>query len=129
MVDSVARAPEAGQRAIEETHRHLETRTHLWLATAVSNDGFLVEVDDATMRRERAKARELRASPWWKQRCAAGVCHYCEAVVGAGALTMDHLVPIVRGGYSTKGNVVPACKPCNTAKRHQLAFEFTPPRS
>ncbi|MFN8640927.1 MAG: HNH endonuclease [Candidatus Binatia bacterium] len=37
---------------------------------------------------------------------------------------MDHLVPIIRGGRSTKGNVVPACKACNTAKRHQLAFEF-----
>ena len=93
---------------------------------AVSDDGFLVEVDDATIRRERATARELRASPWWKRRCAPGVCHYCGAPVGAKALTMDHLVPIVRGGRSTKGNVVPACKPCNTAKRHKLGFEFQP---
>ena len=88
------------------------------------SDGFLVEVDDATMRRERAKARELRASQWWKRRCSTGVCHYCGAQVGAKALTMDHLVPIVRGGRSTKGNVVPACKPCNDAKKHRLAFEL-----
>jgi 5-methylcytosine-specific restriction enzyme A len=90
----------------------------------VSDDGFLVEVDDATIRRERAKARELRASPWWKRRCSPGVCHYCGRQVGAKALTMDHLVPIVRGGRSNKGNLVPACKPCNDAKRHKLAFEF-----
>lgn len=92
----------------------------------MSDDGFLVEVDDATIRRERARARELRGSSWWKRRCAAGVCHYCGAAVGAKALTMDHVVPIIRGGLSTKGNVVPACKACNTAKRHRLGFEFTP---
>ena len=87
------------------------------------DDGFLVEVDDATIRRERAKARELRASPWWKRRCSSGVCHYCGRQVGAKALTMDHLVPIVRGGRSSKGNLVPACKDCNAKKKHKLPFE------
>ena len=86
--------------------------------------GFLVEVDDSTIRRERAKARALRASVWWKRRCAPGVCHLCGKQVGAKALTMDHLVPLVRGGRSNKGNLVPACKECNTAKRHRLAFEL-----
>ena len=90
----------------------------------VAEEGFLVEVDDATIRRERAKARALRASQWWKRRRGPGVCHYCGRTVGAAALTMDHLVPIIRGGRSTKGNVVPACKPCNTAKRHRLTFEI-----
>jgi 5-methylcytosine-specific restriction endonuclease McrA len=89
----------------------------------MSADGFLIEVDDATIRRERAKARELRASQWWKRRCSTGVCHYCGRQVGAKALTMDHLVPIVRGGRSTKGNVVPACKGCNDAKKHRLPFD------
>ncbi len=93
---------------------------------AVSDDGFLVDVDAATIKRERAKARALRASSWWQRRCAAGVCHYCGQQVGAALLTMDHLVPIIRGGRSTKGNCVPACRACNAAKRHRLAFEFTP---
>lgn len=30
---------------------------------------------------------------------------------------MDHIVPIARGGTSTKGNVVPACRPCNAGKK------------
>ena len=37
---------------------------------------------------------------------------------------MDHVVPLIRGGRSTKGNVVPACKECNAKKRHRLAFEL-----
>lgn len=87
------------------------------------SSGFLIEIDDATIRRERAKARELRQSQWWKRRCAAGVCHYCGQAVGAKALTMDHLVPIVRGGRSNKGNLVPACKPCNETKKYKLVWE------
>jgi 5-methylcytosine-specific restriction endonuclease McrA len=87
---------------------------------------FVVEVDEAHVKRERAKARELRRSPWWLRRRSNGVCHYCGARVGAQALTMDHLVPIIRGGRSVKGNLVPACKPCNDAKKHSLAFEWEP---
>lgn len=39
-------------------------------------------------------------------------------------LTMDHIVPIVRGGKSKRGNVVPACKECNTKKKYMLPIEW-----
>jgi len=39
---------------------------------------------------------------------------------------MDHLVPVIRGGRSTRGNLVAACKPCNTEKKHSLDFEWEP---
>ncbi len=37
---------------------------------------------------------------------------------------MDHIVPVVRGGKSTRGNVVPACKECNTKKKYMLPLEW-----
>jgi 5-methylcytosine-specific restriction endonuclease McrA len=37
---------------------------------------------------------------------------------------MDHIVPISRGGKSTKGNVAPCCKECNNAKKHLLPMEW-----
>jgi hypothetical protein len=37
---------------------------------------------------------------------------------------MDHIVPLSRGGRSVKGNVVPACKTCNTKKKHLLPMEW-----
>jgi hypothetical protein len=37
---------------------------------------------------------------------------------------MDHIAPIVRGGKSTKGNVVPACKECNTRKKYLFPVEW-----
>ena len=87
---------------------------------------IFVAADDEHVRRERAKARELRDSQWWKRRRSSGVCHYCGRNVGAKALTMDHLVPIIRGGRSTHGNCVPACKECNHAKKHSLPTEWSP---
>ncbi len=82
---------------------------------------FIREVDDAEVRREKAKARELRQSAWWKRRLATGRCGYCGRPTPARELTMDHRVPLVRGGRSTKGNLVPACKAC---KKYLLPIEW-----
>ncbi len=37
---------------------------------------------------------------------------------------MDHIVPLSRGGKSTKGNLAPACKVCNTKKKQLLPMEW-----
>lgn len=81
-------------------------------------------VDPTALRRERESARELRASQWWKRRIADGVCYYCRRVVGHRALTMDHIVPLGRGGRSRRGNVVPACKDCNNRKKALVPVEW-----
>jgi len=73
--------------------------------------------------RERDKARVLRKSVWWQQQLQSGVCHYCGKQVGPGSLTMDHVVPVARGGTSTKGNVVPACEACNKSKKYLTPAE------
>ncbi|PLX89183.1 MAG: HNH endonuclease [Desulfuromonas sp.] len=76
------------------------------------------------MRRERQKARELRKQNWWRNRIAQGVCHYCGESFPPKELTLDHIVPVARGGRSTKGNCVPACKVCNNQKRSLLPIEW-----
>ena len=86
---------------------------------------FLVDVSEAQIRRERQKARELRASQWWKRKRATGICHHCGTKSAPADLTMDHLIPIIRGGKSTKGNVVPSCKQCNSERKHRLPFEHS----
>ena len=80
--------------------------------------------NDDDIRRERGKARDLRKSQWWKRKVAKGTCHYCRRPAPPRELTMDHVVPLVRGGRSTKGNVVPCCKECNTQKKHLLPMEW-----
>jgi len=85
---------------------------------------YVREVDDDTLRREKARARQLRQTPWWRRRIATGACHYCRRVVGVKALTLDHVVPLVRGGRSIRANMVPACKDCNSKKQSLLAWEW-----
>ena len=41
-------------------------------------------------------------------------CVYCGSKKN---LAMDHVIPVIAGGGFTKGNIVPACKPCNSRKR------------
>jgi len=85
---------------------------------------FTPEVDDETLRREKARARELRQTAWWRRRITAGSCHYCGRQVGPKALTMDHIVPLIRGGRSVRGNTVPSCKDCNSKKQSLLPWEW-----
>lgn len=73
--------------------------------------------DPVHSRREREKARQLRKTAWWQAQLQKGVCHYCGRQVGAANLTMDHVIPVARGGRSIKGNCVPCCKECNNQKR------------
>lgn len=80
--------------------------------------------DENEIKKEKRKARDLRHSQWWKRKCAKGLCHYCGGHIKPAELTMDHVVPLARGGKTTKGNVVPACKECNNKKKQLLPMEW-----
>lgn len=94
------------------------------MTRAASPGDFSFHLEEEDLRRERAKARELRASQWWKRKLAKGVCHYCGRAFSPRELTMDHIIPVSRGGRTTKGNVVASCKECNTAKKQLLPMEW-----
>lgn len=81
-------------------------------------------VDEKEIKKQRHKARELRGSRWWKNKLALGICYYCGEKVGPASLTMDHIVPVARGGRSTKDNLVTSCKECNTKKKTLLPMEW-----
>lgn len=87
-------------------------------------DYFVSTATDQEIKKEKQKARELRNTQWWKRKCDKGECYYCGREVPPKELTMDHIVPIIRGGKSVKNNVVPACKECNNKKRYSLPVEW-----
>jgi 5-methylcytosine-specific restriction endonuclease McrA len=84
--------------------------------------------------RRRARLRDA-CSPGvtpeqWAAICAANaspdgetLCVYCKK---AGAITIDHVIPICRGGRDEPANVVPACKRCNSSKNGRLLSEWRP---
>jgi 5-methylcytosine-specific restriction protein A len=86
-------------------------------ALRMPEEWFELDADEAHVARERERARALRKTAWWQRRVQRGACAYCGRKVPPRELTMDHVVPIARGGRSTKGNVVAACKECNNRKK------------
>ena len=57
---------------------------------------------------------DLTDEQWTALQDAWGGCAYCGAT--ERPLQRDCVLPISRGGRYTLGNVVPACRPCNTSK-------------
>lgn len=50
-----------------------------------------------------------------------GRCSYCEET---RKLTIDHKLPLSRGGTNTIDNIIPACLPCNSSKRDKTEEEY-----
>lgn len=67
-----------------------------------ANGVFLVSAKEAT---------KLYSSP----------CFYCGATE---KITLDHVIPISRGGTHSIGNLVPACLRCNTSKQAKTITEW-----
>lgn len=53
-----------------------------------------------------------------------GTCKYCHENVGNLNLTIDHVVPMSKGGANTISNIVPCCMKCNTIKGEKDVKSF-----
>jgi 5-methylcytosine-specific restriction endonuclease McrA len=50
-------------------------------------------------------------------------CQYCGNDFGRTHLTMDHVIPISRGGKTEWTNIVAACNPCNSTKGNRMDWK------
>lgn len=53
-------------------------------------------------------------------------CGYCGATEN---MSIDHVVPLSRGGKHTVDNLLPACRSCNSSKGNKLLEEWLPLRA
>jgi 5-methylcytosine-specific restriction endonuclease McrA len=51
-------------------------------------------------------------------------CVYCGVAFPEDELTLDHVEPRMRGGDRSDGNLVAACRPCNTRKGSLPAWKY-----
>lgn len=51
-------------------------------------------------------------------------CKYCKVQLDEKSLTMDHIIPLNKGGSNWASNLAPACKPCNSSKQDKKLNEF-----
>lgn len=69
-----------------------------------------------------ASENPLTAAEWLAiLQAAKHRCHYCRK---KRKLTIDHVIPLSKGGQHTRMNVVPACQPCNSQKRDRILTMF-----
>ena len=76
------------------------------------------------LQKERLKAKQLRSTKWWKQKLQEGICYYCQKTFTTDELTMDHKLPLARGGCSSKSNIVVSCQYCNIKKGTKTSVDF-----
>lgn len=53
-----------------------------------------------------------------------GRCHYCQRLFEVVRVTVDHVIPLSKGGKRTKCNEVGACSGCNNAKGNLMLIDF-----
>ena len=47
-------------------------------------------------------------------------CHWCGIKLTLETATMEHVIPLYRGGLDNANNRVLACKPCNSRRGHEM---------
>jgi 5-methylcytosine-specific restriction endonuclease McrA len=105
-------------------NQHARPKRDAWSAEWRKRNPELVKLQQArkrAKRRSNSGIRDLTPAQWKDIKAAYKFCcAYCGQK--RERLTMDHVVPLVKGGAHTAANIVPACARCNSKKK-----EFDPP--
>lgn len=62
--------------------------------------------------------RKRTVERWFKR--GAVCCHVCRTPLTRSTVTIDHYVPLDRGGSNLPDNTRPACVKCNTSRGNKL---------
>lgn len=78
-------------------------------------------------RKKRRKSRKPHVRKGWlryhlKRQCKT--CYWCNTKLTIRTATLDHFIPISKGGPDKFENTVGACAKCNNAKSNMMPFEF-----
>ena len=75
------------------------------------------------MYRHRMRARTYSVEGVWTEAEWQALCerygNRCLACGSTGPLTVDHIVPLEKGGRNDISNIQPLCRPCNSSKGAQ----------
>lgn len=101
------------------------------LGERLGRHGFKKAPSVGAFRTDRYRVR-LRAAQGshtheqWLDRVAyyGWCCRYCWVELTAETVVKEHAIPLSRGGTNWASNLVPACKPCNSAKKDKTPAEF-----
>ncbi len=80
------------------------------------------------IRRHQIRANGKINAKEWLEKCAllGNRCQICERSADETKLTIDHIIPISKGGDNDIGNLQPLCFSCNSRKRDKLPEVMIP---
>lgn len=105
--------------------RFLAARRYLLRGWALHSDGRLYHpVMTAQVLRSHAERTRGSYRRFWSQVVGrhGALCVYCRE---REATCLDHVIPRSRGGQDQPGNLVPACRPCNSSKGARTPEEWS----
>ena len=79
-----------------------------------------------TKRREQiiAQSTGLMTSKFVSLIYSVEYCYYCKQATAEDRRTMDHKIPVSKGGLHDPQNIVMACLSCNSSKQDLTESEF-----
>lgn len=92
-----------------------------WRAKNKEKTNFLTR--QYNYRRKHAEGGISYADSLWLKSLFAGKCGYCRVAIGD---TLDHILPLFRGGTNDKNNLLMACRSCNSSKGAKTIGEWKP---
>lgn len=69
--------------------------------------------------RQRRQDKTRRKILFSRQR---GLCHWCQQPVPFKQSTLDHVIPLSKGGSNGTDNLVMACHPCNAERENNVSL-------
>lgn len=120
-LDYAKRNPEKVKAASRRWANNNRARCNANHAKYIKNNPQLNR-DKSSRRRARVKQNGIFAiSKKELQRLYASPCFSCGS---SAQITMDHIIPIDRGGTHSIGNLMPLCRPCNSSKHDRTLTEW-----
>lgn len=75
-------------------------------------------------RNKTPKATKRKVMRTWKKLTGDDYCFYCGKKLTRHNATIDHIIPLSRGGTNDKRNLVLCCQKCNWDKGSKLLSEW-----
>ena len=73
-------------------------------------------LDTAKQDKRSKKSRKRRAALFKRTNC----CYWCGVILTLDSSTLDHVIPLSRGGLDGLNNIVLACEPCNIKRGNSM---------
>jgi len=143
------RQPDPAKEALRDLRVFRRNRLKLWIKLLTAQESRYTEATpntlayaaryrfDPVFRRKEQTRANLREA--WKAGrsdgtldgtaitgmfAAAKQCHYCARPIKGREKTLDHVIPLSRGGMHSLSNVVIACPTCNFSKHAKTPEEW-----